>query len=200
VHPLDFVVPIYGHGRRGREAMAGALWVGNLLSAGRNDGLPMSHRIRGARMLSPREVLDDAPGIDARSLTGGAGWTDAQASSSERLLIGFLHAAAQAGAVLASRVEVTGLRQQDGRGDGARACRGRGSGAFPWAGLDRSEGSRVHRGLVPGRGGAAGLASRGRIIDHEAEDGRPGLVSIQAVKYTTARASAEKAVDLVVRR
>ncbi len=58
----------------------------------------------------------------------------------------------------------------------------------------------VHEGLVPGRGGASGLSTRPRLHDHEAEDGLPGLVSLQGVKYTTARAVAERAVDLVVRR
>jgi glycerol-3-phosphate dehydrogenase len=36
--------------------------------------------------------------------------------------------------------------------------------------------------------------------DHEAEDALPGLVSVQGVKYTTARSVAEQAVDLVLRR
>jgi glycerol-3-phosphate dehydrogenase len=72
--------------------------------------------------------------------------------------------------------------------------------AFPWAGLERLEVVLAHRGLVPGRGGAAGLLTRGRLVDHESADGLPGLISIQSVKYTTARASAEAAVDLVLRR
>jgi glycerol-3-phosphate dehydrogenase len=38
------------------------------------------------------------------------------------------------------------------------------------------------------------------VLDHEATDGVPGLISILGVKYTTARAVAEKAVDLAVRR
>jgi glycerol-3-phosphate dehydrogenase len=37
-------------------------------------------------------------------------------------------------------------------------------------------------------------------VDHEAADGVPGLVSVQGVKYTTARGVAEKVVDLVFRR
>ena len=53
---------------------------------------------------------------------------------------------------------------------------------------------------MPGRGGAGGLATRPRLIDHEAEDDLPGLVSLQGVKYTTARAAAERAIDLVLRR
>jgi glycerol-3-phosphate dehydrogenase len=72
--------------------------------------------------------------------------------------------------------------------------------AFPWAGIGREHLAVVHEGLVPGRGGAAGLSTRPRLHDHEVEDGVPGLVSLQGVKYTTARLVAEQAVDLVVRR
>jgi glycerol-3-phosphate dehydrogenase len=72
--------------------------------------------------------------------------------------------------------------------------------AFPWAGIERNDVSLVHRGFVPGHGGAAGLLARGRVVDHEAEGGPPGLCSVRSVKYTAARASAEAAIDLVVRR
>jgi glycerol-3-phosphate dehydrogenase len=72
--------------------------------------------------------------------------------------------------------------------------------AFPWAGLQPGDVSLVHRGLVPARRAAGGLETRSRIVDHEADDGVPGLVSVRGVKYTTARAEAEKAVDLVLRR
>ena len=72
--------------------------------------------------------------------------------------------------------------------------------AFPWASLAGAEVSLMHEGLVPGRGGPAGIAIRPRLHDHEAEDALPGLVSLQGVKYTTARSVAEQAVDLVLRR
>jgi glycerol-3-phosphate dehydrogenase len=36
-----------------------------------------------------------------------------------------------------------------------------------------------------------------RLIDHQKEDRLPGLISLQSVKYTTARGVAEKAIDLV---
>ena len=72
--------------------------------------------------------------------------------------------------------------------------------AFPWAGLQRSDVTLVHRGRVPGTGGAAGLRARSRVVDHEREDGLSGLLSILSVKYTTARALAERAVDRAVRR
>jgi glycerol-3-phosphate dehydrogenase len=296
VRPRSFLVPLYGHGLRGREAMAAGLLAADLLSAGRNDGLPPSHRIPRSRLLSAGEVRERAPQVDSAGLTGGAWWTDGQVDSSERLLLGFLHAAADAGAVLANRIEVTALRRKDGRVAGALvrdhegggvievrsrmvlnaagpwgealavsagpalraspmlravnlvlkrrvverdALGGRGDGrylflvpwrdrtilgtgyepaeatdrdagiegflsearrAYPWAGLERGDVGLVHRGLVPGQGGAHGLLTRGRIIDHEAEDGVAGAVSVRSVKYTSARASAEEAVDLVVRR
>jgi glycerol-3-phosphate dehydrogenase len=72
--------------------------------------------------------------------------------------------------------------------------------AFPWASLGGAEVSLVHEGLVPGRDGAHGLATRPRLHDHESEDGLPGLVSVQGVKYTTARSVAERSVDLVLQR
>ncbi|MGE5126830.1 MAG: glycerol-3-phosphate dehydrogenase C-terminal domain-containing protein, partial [Betaproteobacteria bacterium] len=72
--------------------------------------------------------------------------------------------------------------------------------AFPWAGLERGDLALVHEGLVPGRGGASGLSTRPRLHDHEAEDALPGLVSVQGVKYTTARLVAERAIDLAARR
>jgi len=296
VRPLPFLLPLYGHGLHGPEAMAAALFAADLLSARANDGLPASQHIPPSRVLSPEEVRARAPGVAVQGLTGGASWTDAQVESSERLLLGFLHAAADAGAALANRVEVAALRRRDGRIAGAlvldregggtlevrsrmvvsaagpwndrlgasagiarrpapllravnlvlRRCivdrdalGGRGEGrylfmvpwrdrcmvgtgyepagapggdggigallaearrAFPWAGIEKSDVTLVHRGFVPGHGGAGGLLTRGRVVDHEAEDGLPGLCSVRSVKYTTARASAEAAIDLVVRR
>jgi glycerol-3-phosphate dehydrogenase len=72
--------------------------------------------------------------------------------------------------------------------------------AFPWAGLGRGDLSLVHRGRVPGEGGALGLSRRALVIDHAAVHGVPGLISILGVKLTTARGVAEAAVDLVTRR
>jgi glycerol-3-phosphate dehydrogenase len=72
--------------------------------------------------------------------------------------------------------------------------------AFPWAGIQPDDVALVHRGLVPGRRGSGVLETRSRIVDHEAADGVRGLVSMRGVKLTTARAEAEKVVDLVLRR
>ena len=44
------------------------------------------------------------------------------------------------------------------------------------------------------------LQKHASIVDHEDRDGVQGLVSVIGVKWTTARAVAEKAVDLVCRK
>jgi glycerol-3-phosphate dehydrogenase len=44
------------------------------------------------------------------------------------------------------------------------------------------------------------LTRDGVVIDHQAKDGRAGLISVLGVKYTTARAVAEQAVDLALKK
>jgi glycerol-3-phosphate dehydrogenase len=68
---------------------------------------------------------------------------------------------------------------------------------FPGLDLGAQEVTLVHRGVVPAvrRDGRLALAGDSRIVDH-AGDGLKGLISIVGVKYTTARAVAERAVDL----
>jgi glycerol-3-phosphate dehydrogenase len=294
VRPLPFVVPTYGHGTTGREALALGLLLNDVLTLERNRGLPPSHRIPGARTVSAAEALRLVPGLERRHLSGAALWHDAQASSTERLTLGFVHAAADRGALPANHAEAVGLLRAAGRvagvavrdtlGErtfelrarmvvnaagpwaddvlvrgglarvpmpllrarnvvlrrppivpfavGARSdgrflflvpWQGRtivgtsyepagapssdpmafldeASRAFPWAGIGRDDAVLVHEGLVPGRDGASGLSTRPRLHDHEAEDGLPGLLSLQGNKYTTARSLAERTVDLALRR
>lgn len=296
VRPLPFLVPTYGHGMKGREAWVLALSVNDLLAFDRNDGLPSERQIPRSRTLAPTDVCELVPGLRREGLSGGALWSDAQVTSSERLVMGFGRAAADAGAAVANHVEVTGLLRCGARVNGVQArdreagggmeirarvvviaagpaldrilafagiarrplpllraanlvlarpivteravgassgdrflflvpWRGRaivgtayepaaspeGDGfvasfleeaarAFPWAGLTSADVCLVHRGAVPGSGSAAGLWTRSRVIDHQAEDGVPGLVSMLAVKYTTARGLAEAAVDRVCAR
>jgi glycerol-3-phosphate dehydrogenase len=295
IQPLGFLVPTYGHGLKGREALAVGLLVNDVLSADRNRGLPPEKRIARGRLLAARETLALVPGLVADGLKGGALWYDAQVQSSERLTLGFAHAAAASGASLANYAlavgflrdgpRVTGVRARDqltgremevrarltlnaagpralallaeaglavpplsflramnlvfarpagvaqavgalsagrflflvpwhGRTivgtayapaeaperDSVRTFLHEAQRAFPWAGLDARDLSLVHRGLVPGAGGAAGLRTRTLFVDHEADHGVPGLVSVVGVKYTTARGVAETAVDLVARR
>ncbi len=294
VRPLPFFVPTYGHGTSGREALALGLALNELLTADRNRGLPPERRIAAGRTVGAAEALRLVPGLERRGLTGAALWSDAQAASTERLTLAFVHAAAGAGACCANHAEVVGLLRAGARVAGAAvrdtlggdsfevrarvvlnaagpwaddvlalgglgrrrapllrarnlvlrrppavpfAVGAKTAGrflflvpwegrtmlgtsyepaesapsdplafleeavrAFPWAALEPGDIALVHEGLVPGRGDASGLSIRPRLHDHESEDGLPGLVSLQGVKYTTARALAERAIDLVGRR
>lgn len=298
VRPLAFLVPAYGHGPKGREALGLGLIVNDLLSLDRNRGLPPEQRLPPGRLLSRKETLARVPGLRADGLAGGALWYDAQVESSERLLLAFLREAVAGGAQVANHCEATSLRREGSRITGARvrdsesgrehevearvvlnaagpkaarlleatgvrtpvgpllmalnlvfdarwplperlavgarsggrflflvpwrdrilagtdywpAEEGRGreavasfrdevARAFPWSGLAASRVALVHRGLVPGGGGAAGLATRPRFLDHGDRDGVSGLITAQGVKYTTARAVSERAVLLACRK
>jgi glycerol-3-phosphate dehydrogenase len=73
--------------------------------------------------------------------------------------------------------------------------------AFPHASLTASEVRLVHRGLLPmvsGEGTHVQLQKESRVVDH-GKHGLPGLISVFGVRYTTARHTAEAAVDTVFR-
>jgi glycerol-3-phosphate dehydrogenase len=72
--------------------------------------------------------------------------------------------------------------------------------AFSWAGLEAADVTLVHQGVVPGAGKGRGLVTRSRLIDHDHEHGVPGLLTVVPAKYTTARAVAEQAVDVIEQR
>jgi glycerol-3-phosphate dehydrogenase len=73
--------------------------------------------------------------------------------------------------------------------------------AFPAFALAPREITLVHRGIVPAasKNGNLTLLGHSRIIDHE-DAGLPGLITVVGVKYTTARATAQRVVDLVLKR
>ena len=73
--------------------------------------------------------------------------------------------------------------------------------AFPHASLSGNDIRLVHRGLLPmvsGDGSSVRLVKESRVVDH-GEHGLPGLISMFGVRYTTARHTAEQAVDAVFR-
>lgn len=71
--------------------------------------------------------------------------------------------------------------------------------AFPRADLAAGDVRLVHRGLLPmvsGHDSDVRLVKESRVVDH-AQHGLPGLVSVFSVRYTTARHTAEEAVNAV---
>ena len=71
--------------------------------------------------------------------------------------------------------------------------------AFPHARLTAGDVRLIHRGLLPmvsGQGQHVKLLRESTVINH-ARDDAPGLISMVGVRYTTARATAERAIDVV---
>lgn len=65
--------------------------------------------------------------------------------------------------------------------------------AIPGFGAERRHVMRIYAGIVPAVAPGSGeTSSRATIIDHGAQGGPRGLVSVSGVKYTTARREAEK--------
>ena len=121
VHPLPVLVPTYGHGMRGKEVMAIALMVNDLVSSDRNFLADPQKHIPQGRIIAKQEWLHLVGGIYPQGLTGGAIFHDAQVYNSERLLLSFVRSAQQAGATVANYVEVTRFLQKGGRVIGVEA-------------------------------------------------------------------------------
>jgi glycerol-3-phosphate dehydrogenase len=312
IRPLRFVIPTYGHGLRGREALWCALRMHDLIGLRRNQDLASSQRVPAGAILSKAELLALVPGIRDEAVTGGAAWYDGQMEDADRVLLECVLDAADAGAEAANYVAAVGLLGGVERVEGVRArdvlagdefdidatltvnCAGpwaaellrlaprpvaesapdlskgmnivtrrliegeyavgvasaRRSDAVigksarlyfitPWAGqsligtahlphggppdawritetdvlefiaeinaaypaarLASADVRYCYGGLTPAEGEARGEVRRSRqalIVDHGKTDALGGLISVQGVKYTTARLVAERAVDL----
>ncbi len=121
VQPLPCFIPAYGHTTRGVEALAGALFVHNVVGYDRNHRQAPSQWIPRGRILSKQECLRLFPGLSSHGLTGGGLCYDAQVSRSERLMLAIAQAAVTAGAELANYMDVTRLCMRRGRVTGVQA-------------------------------------------------------------------------------
>ncbi|RMD96468.1 MAG: glycerol-3-phosphate dehydrogenase/oxidase [Calditrichaeota bacterium] len=120
VHPLPCVMPTYGHGTKGREALAMALVLNDLVSIDRNRLSDPQKYLPKGKIISKKKTLEIIPGIETKGLTGGAIWYDCQIHNSERLLISLLKGAADRGAEIANYAPVQGFIQEGQRIKGVR--------------------------------------------------------------------------------
>lgn len=76
--------------------------------------------------------------------------------------------------------------------------------AYPGADLTLDDINFVHFGFLPefkySSTGEVKLVRKSQIIDHSTRDGISGLISVMGVKYTTARHTAQKTIDLVLEK
>lgn len=107
VHPLPVLVPTFGHGLRGAEALGAAFALLNGLTADRNRGLTdPDRRIPGAQLVSGSRVRAWHRELDAPGMTGAGLFWDGQLYHPSRLVWEFVRTAGRAGAVVANYCEV----------------------------------------------------------------------------------------------
>lgn len=119
VVPLPFVLPAYGWSGKGGLPMLGAgmvLYEGLSYDKAWID--EKSQQLGMFRPLTKKQVLEMAPGLPKKGLTGGFVYYDCQMLAPERLTLDFLLSAAEHGAQLANYCEVTHFELTQGRMQG----------------------------------------------------------------------------------
>lgn len=107
VHPLKCLMPIYGHGTKGKEIMWLGLYINNLIGFNRNSLLDKSKYIPNGKILSVSETNHFIPHLEQHNLKGAAQWHDTLCINTERLVLGFVRTACKMGAVAANYVKAT---------------------------------------------------------------------------------------------
>ena len=111
VSPMPFVVPTYGSGRRGKAFLGAGMIAYDLLSSGCNAVVKdPARRIRNTRFLGRSDVLQMFPEVNEEGLSGAAVFEDGQMDSPPRLVLAFVTAAAERGAVVANYVKAETFR------------------------------------------------------------------------------------------
>ena len=140
VRPLRMLVPIYKHARRGIWTIRAGMIAYEALSY--DKALPRH------KMLSAKETLQRAPGLNREGLLGAAVYFDAQVEFAERLVLENALSAKAHGATVVTYARVERLIVEDGTLRGVEFTRapkgkshGQGQTVSGTAGADRSSGS-----------------------------------------------------------
>ena len=115
IDALPFLLPLYGHGIKGREVTSLYLKIFDLLSLDRRSFADESRRIPGSGVVSAAQVLSMAPHVPTANLTGGGIWSEGLMHNTERMLMAYLRAAVDRGAQAANYVEATKINVDGGR-------------------------------------------------------------------------------------
>ena len=90
VKPLPCLMPTYGHGIKGKEAMYIALFLNDLISWDQSHGIEEERYLKRGKVLSKELCLKYLPGIKGDGLNGAALWYDAIAVNTEKLTLTFI--------------------------------------------------------------------------------------------------------------
>ncbi|HPO15076.1 MAG TPA: FAD-dependent oxidoreductase [Candidatus Hydrogenedentes bacterium] len=129
VYPLTFLMPITSLRLKDRAVRAIGLTLYDWLAYDRNRLDDPEMAIPKHKKMSRKEALDLEPGLESDDLQGAMEFTDYQMYCPERLALGCLMSAVEAGAEVANYAEVIGFLQEGGgvtgvlARDNAPACR-----------------------------------------------------------------------------
>jgi len=115
VRPLPFALPLYRSITRGKLAMRAGFLLDRIVSAGRNRGVPSSHRLPGGHVYSRSSAIQRFPGLKRQGLTGAAVWHDYLTIEPDRLTFAWAQAAVAHGAVAVNHVEAVAVRREGAR-------------------------------------------------------------------------------------
>ncbi len=105
VRPLPFALPLYRSVVRGKSVMRAGFLLDRIIAAGRNRGLPASHRLPAGRVVGRGTAVQRFPGLKRHGLTGAAVFYDYVTTESDRLTFSYALAAAEHGAALANHLD-----------------------------------------------------------------------------------------------
>ena len=122
IRPLPFLVPAYGHGVKGKLAMATASRINDFVGRKRNRFLDdLGRTIPNGRKITRDECLHHIPGLDPNGLRGGVIFYDGQMENADRVTLAFALSAAARGAAITNYVSATGFIREAGRVVGVKA-------------------------------------------------------------------------------
>jgi len=121
VHPLPFLVPLYGGGFRARATLSAGLSLYDVLSFDRGWLDDPAQRLAGHSWLNAKEALAHEPVLEGPNLEGAFRYYDAQMYSPERLALECLIDADAHGAAIANYVEAGKLLLRNGKVEGCNA-------------------------------------------------------------------------------
>jgi len=121
VHPLPFLVPLYGGGFKARATLSAGLTLYDVLSFDRGWLDDPAQRLPGHSWLNAKEALAHEPVLDGPGLEGAFRYYDAQMYSPERLALECLVDADAHGAAVANYVEAGKLLLRGGKVEGCSA-------------------------------------------------------------------------------
>jgi len=119
VHPLPFLIPLYGAGWKARAQLAAGLTLYDVLSFDRGWLPDPAQRLPGHRWLDKRRALEREPSVDGPGFDGAFEYYDAQMNSPERLALEIVQDAAAQGAIVANHIAADTLLVRNGRVEGA---------------------------------------------------------------------------------